>query len=50
MIQLTEEMRGLINNARSNGTPCILATASLDGMPNAGYRGTVMVFDDASLA
>ena len=50
MIQLTEEMRNLINNARSNGTPCILATASLDGIPNAGYRGTVMVFDDASLA
>ncbi|MCH8224752.1 MAG: pyridoxamine 5'-phosphate oxidase family protein [Chloroflexi bacterium] len=50
MIQLTEEMRSLINNARSNGTPCILATASLDGIPNAGYRGTVMVFDDASLA
>ena len=50
MIQLTEEMRNLINNARSNGTPCILATASPDGIPNAGYRGTVMVFDDASLA
>ena len=50
MIQLTEEMRSLINNARSNGTPCILATASLDGIPNAGYRGTVMVFDDTSLA
>ena len=50
MIQLTEEMRNLINNARSNGTPCILATASRDGIPNAGYRGTVMVFDDASLA
>ena len=50
MIQLTEEMRSLINNARSNGTPCILASASPDGIPNAGYRGTVMVFDDASLA
>ena len=50
MIQLTEEMRHSINNARANGTPCILASASLDGLPNAGYRGTMMVFDDASLA
>ena len=50
MIQLTEEMRSSINNARANGTPCILASASPDGVPNAGYRGTMMVFDDASLA
>ena len=50
MIQLTEEMRGSINNARANGNPCILASASPDGIPNAGYRGTMMVFNDASLA
>lgn len=50
MIQLTEEMRSFINNARANGIPCILASASPDGIPNAGYRGTMMVFDNASLA
>ena len=50
MIQLTEEMRSFIDHARANGTPCILASASTDGLPNAGYRGTMMVFDDASLA
>ena len=50
MIQLTDEMRSLINSARANGTPCILASASPDGIPNAGYRGTIMVFDDTSLA
>ena len=50
MIQLTEEMRSIINKARDNGIPCILASASVDGLPNAGYRGTMMVFDDASLA
>ena len=50
MIQLTEEMRSFINNSRANGIPCILASASPDGVPNAGYRGTMMVFDDASLA
>ena len=50
MIQLTEEMKELIDNALANGTPCILATASLDGVPNAGFRGTMMVLDEESLA
>ena len=50
MIQLTEEMHQFINNARVNGTPCILATASPDGVPNAGFRGSMMVFDEGSLA
>ena len=49
-IKLTEEMRRFINNARANGTPCILATASPDGVPNAGFRGSMLVFDDGSLA
>ena len=50
MIELTEEMQQSINNARSNGNPCILATASLDGLPNAGFRGTIMALDGQSLA
>ena len=50
MIQLTEEMRQSINNARTSGNPCIMATASPEGLPNAGYRGSLMVFDDGSLA
>ena len=39
MIQLTEEMTSLINRARDDGFPCIVATASEDGTPNAGYIG-----------
>ncbi len=50
MIQLTDEMRRLINNARNNGNPCIIATADADGRPNAGYYGTVVVLDEESLA
>ena len=42
MIQLTEEMAGLINNARESGYPCIVATASSDGVPNCGFIGTVL--------
>jgi predicted pyridoxine 5'-phosphate oxidase superfamily flavin-nucleotide-binding protein len=50
MIQLTEEMRRFINNARASRNPCIIVTASPNGIPNAGYIGTVMAFDDGSLA
>jgi len=50
MIELTDEMRGLINRARADGAPCIMATASPDGVPNAGFRGTMMVLDEKSLA
>ena len=50
MIQLTDEMRRLINQARANETPCIMATSSPDGVPNAGFRGTMMVLDEESLA
>ena len=50
MIRLTEEMCQLINNARANGNPCIVATASPDGTPNAGYIGTVLALDEATFA
>ena len=48
MIQLTEEMKRLVNNAREDGFPCIVATASGDGTPNAGYIGTVLAVDDST--
>ena len=48
MIQLTEEMTRLINHARDDGFPCIVATASPDGTPNAGYIGTVLAADDST--
>ena len=48
MIQLTDAMKGLVNNAREDGFPCIVATASADGTPNAGYIGTVLAVDDAA--
>ncbi|HXG49933.1 MAG TPA: pyridoxamine 5'-phosphate oxidase family protein [candidate division Zixibacteria bacterium] len=50
MIKLIDQMRELINPALANGCPCILATASPDGEPDIGYKGSMMVFDDESLA
>ena len=48
MIQLTDEMKRLVNNAREDGFPSIVATASNDGTPNAGYIGTILCVDDAT--
>jgi general stress protein 26 len=50
MIKLTDEMRNMIDPALANGCPCILATVSADGEPDIGYKGSMMVFDDQSLA
>ena len=50
MIQMTDEMKDSINTARTSGYPCIVSTASKDGVPNSGYIGTVMALDDSSLA
>ncbi|MBI4328621.1 MAG: pyridoxamine 5'-phosphate oxidase family protein [Chloroflexi bacterium] len=50
MISLTDEMQELINNSLANGTPCILATASLKGEPSVSFRGSLMVFDTEHLA
>ena len=48
MIQLTDNMKRLVNNAREDGFPCIVATSSPDGTPNAGYIGTVLATDDST--
>jgi hypothetical protein len=50
MIKLTQEMRERLDNALTNRTPCILATASATGEPSLGYKGSMMVFDDEHLA
>ena len=49
MIRLTDEMTRLINRARDDGFPCIVATSSPDGTPNAGYIGTVLAVDESTL-
>ncbi len=50
MIKLTDEMRNMINPALANGCPCILASVSANGEPDIGYKGSMMIFDDESLA
>lgn len=50
MIDLTDEMKTALDNALADKVPCILATASADGLPGVGYRGSVMAYDGANLA
>jgi uncharacterized protein len=50
MIELTDEMADAVNNALQDGTPCLMGTATKDGVPDISYRGSVMVFDKQHLA
>ena len=50
MINLTDQMRELVDNALANRCPCVLATVSGSGEPDVGYKGSMMVFDNESLA
>ncbi len=50
MIRLTDEMREHVNSALEKGYPCIIATASGNGEPGVGYRGSVMIWDDDHIA
>jgi predicted pyridoxine 5'-phosphate oxidase superfamily flavin-nucleotide-binding protein len=49
-IGLTDEMMEAINNALNDRAPCLVATASADGMPDVSYRGSVLSFDREHLA
>ena len=50
MIKLTNEMRDHLDTALADGFPCLVGTASKDGWPQISPKGSVMVFDDETLA
>lgn len=49
-IALTDEMTRALDGALADHSPCLVATASAAGVPDASYRGSVMVFDTEHLA
>ena len=49
-IEITEEMKSLVDQALTDKCPCILGTASLNGHPNLSYKGSLMVFSTDKLA
>ncbi len=50
MIQITDDMRAFVNNALADGLPCLVGTIGEDGWPSVGPKGSVLVFDDQTLA
>ena len=46
---ISHKIRTLIDNAWTDGYPCLLATAGPDG-PNISPKGSMLVFDDEHLA
>lgn len=50
MIELTEEMQTAVNSALADRAPCLIATASADGRPSIGYRGSMLTFTSSALA
>lgn len=50
MIKLTDLMQRLLSMALSDGTPCLVGTASKDGRPQISPKGSVAVFDDETLS
>ena len=50
MIKLTEQIRDILNAALADGTPTLVATATKDGHPQISPKGSVIVFNDDTLA
>ena len=50
MIKLTDEMKELFDTALADGFACLVGTATKDGQPQISPKGSVMVFDDQTLA
>ncbi len=50
MISIPGEMRDLVNSALADRAPCFVGTASGDGRPQISLKGSVLVYDDETLA
>ena len=50
MIKLSDDVKKLVNNALADNVPCLLGTVTADGQPQVGPKGSVVFFDDGTLA
>ncbi len=50
MISITGELRDQLNRALDDGIPCLVGTASADGQPQISLKGSILVYDDETLA
>jgi predicted pyridoxine 5'-phosphate oxidase superfamily flavin-nucleotide-binding protein len=49
-IALTDEMMTAINNSFADRSPCLVGTASKDGVPDISFRGSTIAYDQEHLA
>jgi hypothetical protein len=49
-INMTDQMRELLDAALADGTPCLLGTATKGGDPQISPKGSVAVFDEKTLS
>ena len=50
MIKIPDDMKAFIDNALADRIPCMLATASAKGYPRTSPKGSMIVYDDETLA
>jgi predicted pyridoxine 5'-phosphate oxidase superfamily flavin-nucleotide-binding protein len=50
LAKITQDMRVLFETALTEGVPCLLGTASADGWPEISPKGSLVVFDEETLA
>lgn len=49
-IQLSDEIKGWVNNAYDNKTPIVVVYVDENGQPSMSFRGTVQAYGDDKLA
>ena len=50
MIEITEQMKELVNRNHADGWDCTIGTVDKDGQPQLSLKGSVMVYDSETLA
>ena len=50
MIEMTHEMKGLVDRNHADGWDCTVGTVDKDGQPQLSLKGSVMVYDSETLA
>ena len=50
MIEITEQMKELVNRNYADGWDCTIGTVDKNGQPQLSVKGSVMVYDSETLA
>lgn len=49
-MKIPEDAKTVVDGAYNRHYPCTIATSSSDGVPNIGFKGSMIVYDEESLA